>query len=841
MLSSNFISKEWNLDSEQKIRYLEKLTQKGIISLNYSNNISSFIVQKDKPTILMSRKSFKKFLIDKARTYDFCEILRLDQSRLFFDIDIKTVEEDTLNRLEKLMDIIKSIFNSTNTIIKGVIECKNDEWLTLDYLNYPNVITIKNNNQNSKDISGHLYLTGKYYNRLDIETFFKNIKSTYFQNDDMFDCSVYKTGQQAFRHPYSSKKLDNRPINDLLFNHPKFLEGVDFVCAPSEEDQEGNKLDFEQCINNIESLGYQKYKEPKINTKITPKLIKQEEQKQEDEELIDDSIKASIFSIVHSISNDCDIELFSIGSELNHFELAQDLYFFNSLPLSLEEFTEEILLIKPDLNLDKFFKKFTYVQDYTTLSKLTYLKKLHYKYIEDRKKQCEGEIDLETKNDISICYTAINQLDQYYIKYWKEDFIRHNFIKFEDNKRNKTISQYLLYNCFKLEEENTIYQVNSDLTLDRYKNITSLANKFRLSGTTANRLYQNMVTFKSIREFRLMILESKYQGEKVDDLLDMLKNTFVYESDYNYYISWLANKITYQTTNKRGIISQPEKDGGCDSLKTYMTKLLDPFIEINTANIRNLNKPLNGTYFKGLLTVIEELPKKLTDVENLIAILKENTQAKTITIEEKGEKPITLQNRTDIIMNTNFNVEKLFYLKTDASAMSKRFRILTRKSIDIKKYSDVLDKYSDDDVNYLNAYNFYRYLLNNDELIKYYKEHKNDKSEIENNYQRLAVDFDDTDRMITHLTKQEFIQDFKNNYVDRKKNIKLNLFLTLFKEHGLFKDIKQKSFKRLLTLRKCVHLSEDNRTYINDKEIENIYDNFFIYEEDEENENEKII
>lgn len=837
MTTSNVLLKDWVLDSEEKKKYIKKLNTLGIISMNYSSSGSSFFVQKCNPTILKDAKNFGKFLSKEARNLDFCEILRIDQSRLFFDIDIKTVEENTLNSLEKLTKIIQSIAHSTNTIIKGVIECKNEECLKLDYLNYEGVITVLTTVDKAKDISGHLYLTGKYYERSDIESFLKEVKKNYFKNDDMFDTSVYKTTQQAFRHPYSQKKADNRPINELLYNNPRFLEGVDFVCAPSIIDIKGDSADFDLCIKNIETLGYSKYEEPKIISKITPKLKKIEEQKKEDEEIIDETTEASIFSIVHSTANDCDMELFFTGNKLNHFDLVQDLCFFQTSPLTLEEFKKEILLIKPDLKLDKFFKKFTYKQDYTALSKLTYLKKLHYKYIDDRKKLCkeEGEeIDQETKEDISKCYAAIEKIDLYYLKYWKEDFIRHNFNSFENIIGGQTKTQFLFYNCFKISSENTIYQVNPDTTLIRYKNITELANIFRLSGTTAQRLYQNMVVFRSVREFNLMILESKYQFESVDDLLDMLKNTFVYESDYKYYLSWLANKVTYQITNGRGIISQPETDGGCDSLKTYITKILEPFIEVNTANLRNLNKSLNGTYFKGLLTVIEELPKNIKDIENIITVLKENTQARTLTIEEKGEKPITIKNRTDIIMNTNFNVEKLFYLKSDASALSKRFRILTRKSIDVKKYSNVLDKYSDDDIDFSNAYKFYRYLYKNDELIKYYKEHKKEQSEMEIKYQNLAVEFDDTDKITINQTLEEFIKQFKLDYVDQHKNIKLNKLLLLFNNNRMFTTMKQKSFKRMLILRKCAHIERETRAYVNDEEIKNIYTNFFTYEEDAE-------
>ena len=837
MTTSNVLLKDWVLDSEEKKKYIKKLNTLGIISMNYSNSGSSFFVQKCNPTILKDAKNFGKFLSKEAKNLDFCEILRIDQSRLFFDIDIKTVEENTLNSLEKLTKIIQSIAHSTNTIIKGVIECKNEEWLKLDYLNYEGVITVLTTVDKAKDISGHLYLTGKYYERSDIESFLKEVKKNYFKNDDMFDTSVYKTTQQAFRHPYSQKKADNRPINELLYNNPRFLEGIDFVCAPSVRDIKGDSADFDLCMKSIETLGYSKYEEPKITSKITPKLKKIEEQKKEDEEIIDETTEASIFSVVHSTANDCDMELFFTGDKLNHFDLVQDLCFFQTSPLTLEEFKKEILLIKPDLKLDKFFKKFTYKQDYTALSKLTYLKKLHYKYIDDRKKLCkeEGEeIDQETKEDISKCYAAIEKIDLYYLKYWKEDFIRHNFISFENSIGKQTKTQFLFYNCFKLIDENTIYQVNPDTTLIRYKNITSLANKFRLSGTTAQRLYQNMVVFDNVREFKLMVLDSKYQSEPVDDLLDMLKNTFVYESDYKYYLSWLANKITYQRTNGRGIISQPETDGGCDSLKTYMTSLLGHFIEVYNADLRNLNKSLNGTYFRGLLTVVEELPRNIKDIENIITILKSYTQLPILTVEEKGEKPIQIENRTDIIMNTNFNVEKLFYLKADALALSKRFRILTRKSIDVKKYSNVLDKYSEKDIDHSNAYQFYRYLYNNEELINYYKDHKKEQSEMEIQYQNLSLEVSDTDKIATNQTLEEFVEHFKQNYADKNKNIKINKLLKLFNDNRMFTNMKQKSFKRILILKKCVHMSSDNRTFINDEEIKNIYTNFFTYEEDAE-------
>ena len=108
------------------------------------------------------------------------------------------------------------------------------------------------------------------------------------------------------------------------------------------------------------------------------------------------------------------------------------------------------------------------------------------------------------------------------------------------------------------------------------------------------------------------------------------------------------------------------------------------------------------------------------------------------------------------------------------------------------------------------------------------------KAKQKKKYLNLAIEIDDIDRICINNTLEEFIEQFKQNYVDKNKNIKLNKLLTLFKDYNMFKNMKQKSFKRILILKKCVHISSDNRTFINDEEIKNIYDNFFTYEEDAE-------
>lgn len=212
----------------------------------YIPNAFCSSIKYDQPKIY-TQQEFKEFLeSDESKTSDFAEVLRIDQSRLFFDIDCHSFDE--LNVLIAALQIIEKIATLTKTQVIGLIEYRNeldiDDYYELyEIINndtFETVIKIKTNVSSAKLLSGHLYLKGKYFNRSDSTKFFKQLAQifkAYPELSKLFDTSVYKEGQQVFRHPYSSKMIVERKANQQIHELENYIEGIEFTVSPSKTDK----------------------------------------------------------------------------------------------------------------------------------------------------------------------------------------------------------------------------------------------------------------------------------------------------------------------------------------------------------------------------------------------------------------------------------------------------------------------------------------------------------------------------------------------------------------------------------------------------------------------------
>ena len=310
-----------------------------------------------------------------------------------------------------------------------------------------------------------------------------------------------------------------------------------------------------------------------------------------------------------------------------------------------------------------------------------------------------------------------------------------------------------------------------------------------------------------------------------------------------YYLGFLIAKLKNKKSLGKGILNQPRinEGSGKDSLKTFITDLLDSYLNIMCPNVENINKPLNGGYFKSDLIIFQEIPRNVKDIENFINRLKENSCVKNLTLECKGKDAFKIVNTTDFMINTNHTMEKLFYNKNDCEALLKRFKVLERKSINMKDshVNLILDQFghlhNTQTNEILHAHAFYLYLMSDEakQYYDYYNSNKDNENEIEQLYIKSAVESNDNDTIITHYDQQAFIDDFKNRFYDDKKRIKIKSLLTeLMTNIKEYKDIKKPDTikHKLLTTRMITYEESTKKYKMDDNQIILFYNQYYTYE-----------
>lgn len=751
-----------------------------------------------------------------------------------------------------------------------------------------------------KVLSGHIYLNG-YTDRYSIMNYMKYLYISKGFKLDIYDTSVYKTTKQAFRMSYSPKvdivEKTVRPLADgiipYITQHPELLTQLRMTPYQNDkqitiEDYKQNE-DYKQIKPKIEKktntskpktisiLQYIFYNEQEQNeqNEIQIQEPEIEEEKNEEQEQEQQEQETQFKLNIISSNNECTLTNISIVNSRaeNHFDMVQKLNLFKALPLSYDEFKTEFDNIEgiDEERKEHIFNKLQYHQDFKTDIILYTYKKHINNYFTNFKKIKKPTLEQITiYTDLSKILTKI----KFYIdKYAKKCFVYHTFydVKTDINYIDFSKEMKILNNCCKFVSNGYIYYPYLNKT---FNSINQFKTYFGMNGSKAQAIFECLTAFEDEQEFKLKSLKSnidnfnlkiekkfnkltKHQQQelfnKVDILLSYLRKTFKYDEDYKFYLSYYHTKLNRMTTINKGLINQGTLSTSAkDSLKTLFNDLLSDYIKIIKADIANINKSLNGGYFENELLVIEELPQTINEIDNFILKLKENTSVEKITVEKKGLNPYNKQNDNDIIINTNFTVKNIVYNKNNCETILKRFKIMTRQSLNMKdeQLNYILDEFKQSKDKALLKYCLYKYIKDNTSKQDYISEsyfnyYKNELNHIEELYMDSAVSTNTTERIETHLNLNEWIKDFKENYLDKNNVLRLKAFTDYLIYQKIFKEMKTQTLKQLLT----TLLLEDKTSGIKlngkgsllftkakQEDYEKIYNQFYQYVEIERNE-----
>lgn len=828
----------------------------------------------------------------------------------YLDKGITITVEDCYKELIKLFELIHDLQDKYNLIAYGIIEYNPTLFDVNDINN--NLITEFNETDNihifsnthtefHKILSGHIYLNG-YTDRYSIMNYMAYLYISKGFKLDIYDTSVYKTKKQSFRMSYSPKvdiaKHTVRPLADgiipYITQHPELLTQLRMTPYQLDkqiiiEDYKQNE-DYKQIKPKIEKktktskpktisiLQYIFYNPEQEQTQNEIQI--QEEQEEENEQNEEEEQQEQTQEIINTSNNECTLtNIKDVNSRAeNHFDMVQKLNLFKALPLSYDEFKTEFDNIEgiDEERKEHIFNKLQYHQDFKADIILYTYKKHINNYFTNFKKIKKPTLEQITiYTDLSKILTKI----KFYIdKYAKKCFINHTFydVKTDINYIDFSKEMKILNNCCKFVSTGYIYYPYLNKT---FNSINQFKTYFGMNGQKANTIFECLTAFEDEQEFKLKSLKSNIDNfnlkiekkfnkltkqqqqelfNKVDILLSYLKQTFKYEEDYKFYLSYYHTKLNRMTTINKGLINQGTLTlPAHDSLKTLFNDLLSDYIKIIKADIANVNKSLNGGYFENELLIIEELPQTINEIDNFILKLKENTSVEKITVEKKGLNPYNKQNDNDIIINTNFTVEKMMYNKNNCETLLKRFKIMTRQSLNMndKQLNYILDEFKQNKDKALLKYCLYKYIKDNTSKqdyisIGYFNYHKNELNHIEEIYMKSATANKTTERIETYLDLNKWIDMFKSNYLDKKNRLRLKAFTDYLVSQKVFKEMKTQTLKQLLTTLLLedkttkIKLSDDNKVFIftkaETKDYEKIYNQFYQYVELEENEQPKI-
>lgn len=879
-------------DKIQMIKLIESSKSAFLVYADTTKNKNSFYYPNTalyNYTILNDTPEARNFIITYIRQYNFTEHNYTNYSRLFFDIDLKfksateneslkqqkqmislkpqseITEEDkkilnTLSNEQKVDDLVK-LFNlikyccdTYSLTAYGTIEYKTEfiqHYFSHqdDFKPLTNLLWFKNDNPDAKTLSGHIYLNG-YTDRESIMNYMKYLKYTFKIQSDVFDISVYKTTKQAFRMSYSAKidkiappRLPGNDLVNYIIQHPETIDNLRMAPRPSDIE-----IEIEDYLMPIELIKKNKVSKPKSKSNST--FTYSEEQ-------------PSIFRYIKSKNQIIDIKSYVSSEGINNFDLAGLFCPYLSMPLTREEFQNEFMNIElieneeftKEINqqfLSKALQTLSYNQDYKNIQSLYMLKKYTHKHLSDYKEECKKNKTKENEDIINEHSEVLEGIDYFITKYSKISFAAHHNSFFDIAKtRQGTKEQKILYNIYGLK--NGIYI--EPLTNKIYNNISELRLYYKLSGDTADYIRDTITYYDSQSEYEYYIAEYEYAilsednkqklTNDVRELINILKTSFYNEDDMKYYLGFLIAKLNNKKSLGKGILNQPRinEGSGKDSLKTFITDLLDSYLNIMCPNVENINKPLNGGYFKSDLIIFQEIPRSVKDIDNFINRLKENSCVKNLTLECKGKDAFKIVNTTDFMINTNHTMEKLFYNKNDCEALLKRFKVLERRTINMKDshVNQILDQFghlhNTQTNEILHAHAFYLYLMSDEakQYYDYYNSNKDKDNEIEQLYIKSAVESNDNDTIITHYDQQAFIDDFKNRfYLEKnKQRIKIKSLLTeLMTNIKEFKEIKKPDTikHKLLTTRMITYEESTKKYTMNDEQIILFYNQYYTYE-----------
>lgn len=823
------------------------------------------------------------FITNNISKLNFSEQNYTNFSRLYFDIDLGQITSETGKDIISVFKMIHECVDKFDLKPYGLIEYSP---------NFSNHLKSLESGESSvfqfttgtvawffnegmpKALSGHVYLDG-YSSRLDIMNYMKYLKSKYSITTEVFDISVYKTTKQAFRMSYSPKinkdappRLPSQALVNYILSNPSLI--LQLRMAPSQTDKDISFLmSLEIPDDFLTSLSKSKSSISKSKSSISKSIS---------------IFKPSIFSyLAKGSGRGRTVKSFKslvIEDHLSAYELSQTLLPYSNFVLSKEEIQEELEYLIPDIktedysddqNIEWFNEKLyplflnDYKQDLSNITPLFTLKKNVHSFIESTKKQIAEEEKSDTPDiskldtfDAEIDYlkTILERIDQYLDIYKYVSFASHSYYDINDPQqiRAHTKDERVLYNIYKLDDGQYVEAFPRGHI---YKNQRAFKDHFKYSGETLEYIERCLTVYHSVSQFNFY--RSKYlylssdmdqQLKNVHDLLKVLEQTFVNHDDFKYFVGFLALKVRNLTTLNKGIISQPAGEtSGKDALKTFITDLISSFITVKKATVEQFTNRLNGEYLKSDLVVFEEMPKDIKDVDELINKIKTYSSSKTVNAECKGVDALEIDNNFDFIINSNHNLSKLFYNKQDCEALLKRFKVLTRKSLDMTDpfIKQTLDKFGWErqSKNERSAaeYAFYIYLKESEELnefIDFYHSNKLTLNHVEELYQQTSIDDKTTDKCSIIISPDDYVNMFKTNYVNQRKIInktkiadRLKIDIPSYKNFStksIIHEIETLDIFRIRT-RQNGHSGKTELICDSDDQIKAFYDHFYSYDE----------
>lgn len=816
------------------------------------------------------------------------EVVDTNYSRIYIDIDFHNQQD--LPDFEKSLKLVDEVnLLNTNSISYAIVEYKPEyEEQAKELSKHIDQFILLSNSRDDFDkaLSCHIYFN-MYATREDIVryTYYLALKFDLLKSS-VFDCSVYKISHQMFRAPFSAKIIDNpdktrkseRQIPEELYTHPdftpEFIKNLRALPRASDIDVrdalDGDILDYE--IEELEKQN-QNTKQATTNKSKASRKFTQKDLPQHN--------LPSIFTYVKvdgDIKSIDDIML----NQPNNFNFASCYLPYIQTVLTPEQVEYEFKLLAKQLPtkilnttyteddnkefINKAYDNFKDLvqQDLTNMKTIYQLNKYASSTYEDIQTQLEDKdlkdevLRQQLKEQLKTCSTVQRRLQFYIGMYEKESFVNHVFydthkdIEHSGDKKEHKI----MYNVYTTIKDNQIVYPYFDRTFSTEKEFQRY---FKLSGKDVKTVIEKLVAFENQNEFKLMntpILYNRLPKETqanienvVAEFLEIFKKSFKYESDYKFYLSWYSAKLNKRGTIYKGIINQgTENEGAKDSLKTFFNDMLEGYLNIISGDVNNLNKTLNGGYFMGDITCIEELPQHIKDIDNLVNVIKMYTSKEYLTLELKGANPIKKLNESDIVINTNHTVRPLFKNKNDCEALLKRFKILTRVSLDMSdvRLNEILDLFKQSEEKHFYRYILYKHIK---EIItpKYFNEHKRDEAKIEELYKLSASEERRNNRIPTTTPLKDWVVEFKANYVDKQKRFGIVKFVNYLKRYEVYKNMTDDTFKQIITTMllenddKTGIRLKDKRLYFNkatDEAYKMIYEQFYEYNEPEEEQGE---
>lgn len=803
-------------------------------------------------------KDFEHFLSENIIIKcNISEEIKTNYSRIFLDIDMHDTEADK-SQLNKLKSFILHFTNDYNLKCYGYFDIKEQSFKEQFDESFKKFgfISVLNSTLTDKILSGHISFNG-YQERNKILAYLTYyINNVLYQNNNItkiIDTSVIKENgkRQLLRAVFSSKPI-------------KVIDGKLYL-------REFPKENIPTILNNKEYI---------YNIRMTPLdddiLVQFPEIKEEVKTVNVTNIKTNVnnthtnkTNTNNTITNNDNIKHISIFqylegenitnklNDLNYYNFSQKFYQISKSILSPNEFVDELKSIMipkeyPDdfIPWNEWFDKVIAVieikQNFSNPAPIYSLINVLNKKI----KELEKDKEYETNEDHINIKNIIKRLFKYLGKYSKLIFVAAEKYDFFDVNNNNSKIRTLTDNVYSILNDSQYYYPYND----EFYTPTEFKRYFKLSGESFEKFKKYVTIYRSQQEYqrcktaylvsKLTPEEREHYTSNIKKFLDIFEKSFVYPDDYQYYLSYFALKLQSNASIRKGLINQGTlKSPAINSFKTLFNEMINNYSVVKQANVNNINKELNGTYFIGDLLIIEELPKKIKNIDNLLNIFREYSNKRTITVEEKGMRPYEITNKCDYIINTNHTTEEMFKDHNDAEGLLKRFRIIVRKSIEItKEVGELLD----DMTEHNNIYQYFlRDYLINEVTDAYFKEHRDEHNAIMKKYLATSSDKTTLDKATIDQTLATFTKKFKENFMDKDNRLKLNKFREFLIKQGVLKLANAKTLKQKLILlltedeelgenNKLISLRDNNKVIVikDEKAIEIIYDTYFEFDEE---------